>query len=54
MDRRFIYSKTKDAFTTKLEASEISDNSIAFIGDSNEIWTHGTYYKAIPKGGSIG
>ena len=54
MDRRFIYSKTKNAFTTKLEASEISDNSIAFIGDSNEIWTRGTYYKAIPKGGSIG
>ena len=40
----FSYFKTKTAFTLKLEASEINENGITFIGDTNEIYTHKTYY----------
>lgn len=48
---RFIQAKTKSGFKSRLEAGDIKDNSIVFIEDSDQIWTKGKYYSAIPKEG---
>ena len=44
IETNLIYAKTKSGFQTKLDASEVKNTSIAFIEDSNEIWTNGHYW----------
>ena len=51
IERMFIQAKTKNGFKSRLEAGDIKDTSIAFIEDSDQIWTKGKYYSAIPKDG---
>lgn len=51
IERIFIQAKTKNGFKSRLEAGDIKDTSIAFIEDSDQIWTKGKYYSAIPKDG---
>lgn len=49
--QQFIQAKTKSGFKSRLEAGDIRDTSIVFIEDSDQIWTKGKYYSAIPKDG---
>lgn len=51
IERIFIQAKTKNGFKSRLEAGDVKDTSIAFIEDSDQIWTKGKYYSAIPKDG---
>lgn len=44
IETNLIYAKTKSGFQAKLDASEVKNTSIAFIEDSNEIWTNGHYW----------
>lgn len=39
IENLFLHFKTKDAFTAQLE--NISEDSIVFIQDSKEVYTHG-------------
>ena len=48
MLNNFIYAKQKAIFEEKLNAGEILDEAIVFIEDTKEIWTHGTYFAAVP------
>lgn len=47
MAKLFVHFNTKEAFAAATLGTEYTNNSIVFIKDSQEIWTHGTYY-AIP------
>ena len=49
--QQFIQVKTKSNFETRLKAGDVKDTSIAFIEDSDQIWTKGKYYSAVPKDG---
>lgn len=49
--QQFIQVKTKSNFETRLKAGDVKDTSIAFIEDSDQIWTKEKYYSAIPKEG---
>lgn len=49
--QQFIRVKTKSNFENRLEAGDVKDTSIAFIEDTDQIWTKGKYYSAIPKEG---
>ena len=49
--QQFIQVKTKSNFETRLNAGDVKDTSIAFIEDSDQIWTKGKYYSAVPKEG---
>lgn len=49
--QQFIQVKTKANFEARLKAGDVKDTSIAFIEDSDQIWTKGKYYSAIPKEG---
>lgn len=49
--QQFIQVKTKSNFESRLKAGDVKDTSIAFIEDSDQIWTKGKYYSAIPKEG---
>lgn len=51
---QFIQAKTKAGFIERLNAGDVKDTSIAFIEDTNQIWTKGKYYSFIPKGGTKG
>lgn len=42
IENLFLHFKTKDAFTAQLE--NISEDSIVFIYDFKEVYTHGQYY----------
>lgn len=42
IENLFLHFKTKDTFTAQLE--NISEDSIVFIQDSKEVYTHGQYY----------
>lgn len=44
MANRFVHFNTKSAFNTATLGTEYDNNSIVFIKDSQEIWTHGTFY----------
>ncbi len=44
INEQFIQVKTRANFEARLEAGDIKDTSIAFIEDTNEIWTKGKYY----------
>ncbi len=48
---QFIQVKTKSNFESELKAGNIQNTSIAFIEDTDQIWTMGKYYSAIPKEG---
>jgi hypothetical protein len=52
--QQFIQVKTKSNFETRLKAGDVKDTSIAFIEDSDQIWTKGKYYSAVPKEGHEG
>lgn len=52
--QQFIQVKTKANFEARLKAGDVKDTSIAFIEDSDQIWTKGKYYSAIPKEGHEG
>ena len=49
--QQFIQVKTKSNFEARLNAGDVKDTSIAFIEDSDQIWTKGKYYSAVPKEG---
>ena len=49
--QQFIQVKTKSNFESRLKAGDIKGTSIAFIEDSDQIWTKEKYYSAIPKEG---
>lgn len=49
--QQFIQVKTKSNFENRLKAGDVKDTSIAFIEDSDQIWTKEKYYSAIPKDG---
>ena len=51
INEQFIKVKNKTSFQSNLEAGNIKDTSIAFIEDTDQIWTRGKYYSAIPKEG---
>lgn len=44
INKKLIHFKKKTTFTTELNAGNILDNSIVFIKDTKEIWTHGQLY----------
>lgn len=55
INEQFIQVKTKANFESRLSAGDIKDTSIAFIEDTNEIWTQGHYYSCVPlAGGTTG
>ena len=41
---KFFNCKTLDAFNLNLESGKITDQCIAFIEETKQIWTHGTFY----------
>lgn len=47
MANLFVHFNTKTAFNAATLGTEYTNNSIVFIKDSQEIWTHGAFY-AIP------
>ena len=49
--QQFIQVKTKSNFESRLKAGDVKDTSIAFIEDTDQIWTKEKYYSAIPKEG---
>lgn len=42
--KRFIHFQTKAAFTAASKGTDYNDQSIVFIKDTQEIWTHGQFY----------
>lgn len=48
MTNFFVHFNTKAGFTAATKGTEYTDNSIVFIKDTQEIWTHGQFY-AIPE-----
>lgn len=46
----FLRVKNTEKFKTMLADGEIKDCSIAFLEDTNQIWTQGKYYSTIPDG----
>lgn len=40
----FKYFENKTTFESKLSADVVKDTDICFIEDTQEIWTHGSYY----------
>lgn len=49
--QQFIQVRTKSNFESRLKAGDVKDTSIAFIEDTDQIWTKEKYYSAIPKDG---
>ena len=54
MNKRFVIFSTKAAFTSATKGNQYDDNSIVFIKDTKEIWTHATSFQSIPDGGTDG
>lgn len=44
MAKRFVLFNTKEGFSKATLGTEYDNNSIVFIKDSKEIWTHGTFF----------
>jgi len=42
--KRFVHFSTKAAFNAATLGTEYTNESIVFIKDTQEIWTHGTFY----------
>lgn len=49
INNTLVYFKNKASFEEELEAGNISDQSIVFVEESGEIWTHGSYYTEYEK-----
>lgn len=45
--KKLIHFNNKDNFSTQLELANIEDQSIVFVKDSSQIWTHGHTYNCI-------
>lgn len=45
LEKYLKYAKTREAFDVKLESGEIDSNALAVIEDTQELWTHGVFYK---------
>lgn len=41
----FAYAATLDGFKEALSAGTVDENSIVFIEETNQIWTHGIYFQ---------
>lgn len=54
INKQCILAKTKAAFEARLAAGDVKNTSIAFIEDSDQIWTQGKYYSVVPKEGHSG
>lgn len=54
IDKKFILAKQKSTFENRLESGDVKDTSIAFIEDSEQIWTQGNYYTCVPSDGTNG
>lgn len=39
-----IYSESKHLFLKELNSGNVPEDAVAYIGDTKEIWTHGTYF----------
>lgn len=44
INKKLIHFKNKQNFEVEIANGNILNNSIAFVQDTREIWTHGTYY----------
>lgn len=44
INKKLLHFKSKEAFERELSNNNILNTSIAFIQDTQEIWTHGYYY----------
>lgn len=44
MLENFIFSDSKALFLQELEIGNVPEDAIAFIADTKEIYTHGTYF----------
>jgi hypothetical protein len=44
-----IYSESKDLFLQELNSGNVPEDAVAYIEDTKEIWTHGTYFKTENK-----
>lgn len=44
INKKLIHFQKKENFENEVANGNILDNSIVFIKDTKEIWTHGTYY----------
>lgn len=53
IENTLLHFKTKTAFNTQLEADNIKNDSITFIQDTKQIWTHGTYFDCDNSAGNI-
>lgn len=40
-----IYSELKDLFLQELNSGNVPEDAVAYIEDTKEIWTHGTYFE---------
>lgn len=45
MLEKFIFTEEKALFEKELALGQIPQDTIAFIADTKEIWTHSTYFK---------
>lgn len=48
MLENLIYSQKKSLLTKELEAGNVPENAIAFIGDTRQIYAQGQYFGGIP------
>ena len=48
MLNNFIYAKSKDLFESELSNGNVPQDAIAFIEDTKEIYTHGSYFATRP------
>ena len=44
INKKLIHFKNKENFDSEVANGNILDTSIVFIQDTNEIYTHGTFY----------
>lgn len=51
---QFVDAKTFDEFESKLNQQEITDDSLGFIRDTNQIWIDENEYDVIPENGETG
>ncbi len=49
IEKILSHFKTQENFEKKLEAGEIDDQILAFIQDTQKIWTHGTYFSSLKE-----
>ena len=47
INKKLIHFKKKENFNIEVANNNILETTICFIQDTKEIYTHGTFYKAI-------